>query len=624
MFDSLSQKAPQPGLEHDFGGSFARCFQPTNFRTTLQSYHERKSKSRPPASRPCIMLDVIRTIALTCLLSSICLGASDEKRPSYPSYDYEIARAHEIEPHRRTIPLKGVSPGFNQLRLTLTVSPMGDVVDAGAGGDREALKFWPQLQDEVRQWKFTPFEENGQAVTAEVEEYIDLVPPERLPMIHVAAPILRPTSKVAITLSRTGCFGSCPSYTVTVGTDGIVFAGGGYVVASGKHTDRVDANQLRNLAKRFVTADFYSMDSSYTASVTDNPAYTLSIVIDGHEKKVEDYVGSWVGMPAVITELENAVDTFAHTERWIDGSDGLVEALRGENFNFQSFEAQLMLKEAASRGSTETVRKLLKVGVPLEPLPAPKPDRPYVTSQLESVGWLNAASSHPEALQVLINAGASKNDQSDKDLALAGAARSGNVGTARALMDYGANPNADLSAGAVTKGGGGIKTQRTRAGSVLIDAAESGNPEMVREILRYNPELEARDGQGRTAVFAAGEYRDGDKDGARVECLHLLAEAGADVNARDNEGNTPLHETFLTDVEEELLKLGADVNARNKDGETPIFTTVDDDAIPLFIEHGADLTIRNNKGETVMEAAKEKGPLREEAFRKAIQKLNQR
>ena len=80
------------------------------------------------------------------------------------------------------------------------------------------------------------------------------------------------------------------------------------------------------------------------------------------------------------------------------------------------------------------------------------------------------------------------------------------------------------------------------------------------------------------------------------------------MNARDNEGNTPLHETFLTDVEEELLKLGADVNARNEDGETPIFTTVDDAAIPLFIEHGADLTIRNNKGETVMDAAKDKGP----------------
>jgi ankyrin repeat protein len=106
--------------------------------------------------------------------------------------------------------------------------------------------------------------------------------------------------------------------------------------------------------------------------------------------------------------------------------------------------------------------------------------------------------------------------------------------------------------------------------------------------------------------------------------VRLLAEAGANVNAQDKDGNTPLHETFLTDVEEELLKLGANVNARNNDGETPIFTTVDDKAIPLFIEHGADLSIRNNKGEDVVEAAKEKGPMRQEALRKVLQKLVQK
>ena len=96
------------------------------------------------------------------------------------------------------------------------------------------------------------------------------------------------------------------------------------------------------------------------------------------------------------------------------------------------------------------------------------------------------------------------------------------------------------------------------------------------------------------------------------------------MNARDDKGNTPLHETFILNVEEELLKLGADVNARNKDGETPIFTAYDDRVIPLLMKHGADLTIRNNKGETVMEAAKDKGPLRQEALRRAIEESTRR
>jgi ankyrin repeat protein len=561
--------------------------------------------------------------AVILLLSSAFLPASDEKRPARPSFDYDVARTHEIKPHRRTIPLEGVSPGFNQLHLKLTVSVTGDVEDADADGDKEALKFWPQLHSEVLGWKFTPFEENGAAVTAEVEEYIDLVPPERLPKHHVSPPAVRPDSKVAITLERSGCFGSCPSYTVTVGTDGIVFAGGGNVVASGRHTDRADPKEVRKLAKRFVAAEFYSMDAEYSASVTDNPTYALSIAIDGQAKKVVDYVGEWEGMPAVVTELEDEVDTLARTKRWIEGGDGLVPALQAEKYNFQTFEAQVMMKQAATHGSAATVRELLEAGVPLEPLPAPKPKEPYMAAPFEAEGWLSAASRYPEVLQVLMDASGSKNDQSDKDLALVGAARSGSVRAVRALIAYGANPNADLTKQTVTDHGGGMTIQGPGAGSVLIYAAESGNPEMVREILHYHPNLEMRDQKGKTAVFAAGDYLSSDKDGARVESVRLLAEAGADVNARDKDGNTPLHETFLTDVEEELLKLGADVNARNKNGETPIFTTVDDQAIPLFIEHGADLTIRNNKGETVVEAAKERGPSRQEALRKAIEKLNQ-
>jgi ankyrin repeat protein len=385
----------------------------------------------------------------------------------------------------------------------------------------------------------------------------------------------------------------------------------------------VSADTVRELARKFVAADFYSMDDVYEAIVTDSPTYVLSVAIDGRSKTVVDYVGSWVGMPAVISELENEVDEFARTGRWIKGTDGLVDALQAEKFNFKSYDARVMLKEAAQRGEWDTVEDLLEAGVPLKPISAPKPKSEFEGAPFEHVGWLTAASDHPETLQVLIDAGASKNDQSDKDLALAGAARSGHVEAVRALVDYGANPNADLSKSSVTEQGAGMTMELPGAGSLLIYAAESGNPAMVREILSFHPKLEARDSKGKTAIFAASSYGANDAEGARVECVRLLAEAGADVNARDEDGNTPLHETFLTDVEEELIKLGADVNARNNDGETPIFTNVDDDAIPLFIQNGADLTIRNKKGQTVVEAAADRGPARQEALRKAIERLNQ-
>ncbi len=560
-----------------------------------------------------------RTLPITaCLLLTGVIGLAQEERPNYPSFDYEEARAHEIQPHRRTIPLAGVQPGTNQLHLTLTVSPTGDVLDADAGGGPNDLKYWPQLKSEVLRWTFKPFEKDGTPITVEVEEYIDLVPPERLPKTHVAAPAVQPNSDITIELERTGCLGSCPGYSVTLSTKGIVFEGRGYVVARGKHTAAIAPGKVRESAKEFVRADFYSMDARYAAPVTDSPSYALSITIDGHQKRVSDYVGAWVGMPQVVTRLEDEVDTLADTSRWTEGGDGLVTALRGERFNFKSAEAQAILKDAAGRGKTATVKALLEAGVPLTALPVPKAKRPE--SGWKQVGWLTAASAHPDTLQVLIDAGASKADQEDKDLALAGAARSGQVEAARALVSYGANPNINLTNLTVTLEGGGMTLQGPGAGSVLIYAAESGNPDMVREILHFHPKLEARDHKGRTAIFSAGEYAYKASDEARAECVRLLVEAGADVNARDNDGNTPLHEIYLTAVETELLKLGADVNARNNDGETPIFTTVDNDLIPVLLSNGADLTIRNNKGETVQQAAREKGAYREKILLEAISK----
>lgn len=58
-----------------------------------------------------------------------------------------------------------------------------------------------------------------------------------------------------------------------------------------------------------------------------------------------------------------------------------------------------------------------------------------------------------------------------------------------------------------------------------------------------------------------------------TELARLLIEAGADVNARSNDGWTPLHCAAFddgADLAELLLDAGAQVNARDKHGQTPL------------------------------------------------------
>jgi ankyrin repeat protein len=411
--------------------------------------------------------------------------------------------------------------------------------------------------------------------------------------------------------------GSCPAYTVTASTDDVDFEGRWYVVATGKHVAPVDPDAVRKLAKEAITRDFYSMAPQYEANVTDCPSYTLSLSVDGVRKQVIDYMGMWEGMPAVISDLEEAVDDLAGTERWTQGKVGLVSALKAEKWDFATFGAQQMLKQAAVRGQVDSVRELLEAGVPLKPVPEPKLVSADPRTSALNEGWLQAASGHRDVLEVLLAAGASKDDQLDKNLALSNAASTGDITAARALIAYGANPNADLSKLTVVEGRS-MSSSGPGLGNILTYAAESGNPAMVSEILKYRPKLETHGREGKTAIFAAAEYEGDATDEDRAECVRLLAKAGANVNAHDSDGNTPLHETFLVPVIEELISLGANVNARNKDGETPIFTNVSAEAMAVFAAHGADFTVRNHKGQTVIEAAEQRGPIMQEALLAAM------
>ena len=79
-----------------------------------------------------------------------------------------------------------------------------------------------------------------------------------------------------------------------------------------------------------------------------------------------------------------------------------------------------------------------------------------------------------------------------------------------------------------------------------------------------------------------------------VDRIRSVLEKGADVNAQDKNGVTPLHLATNKDVAELLLAKGADIKAKDQNGKTPLDAAMQEyrqETAKLLVAKGAEVSV---------------------------------
>ena len=111
-----------------------------------------------------------------------------------------------------------------------------------------------------------------------------------------------------------------------------------------------------------------------------------------------------------------------------------------------------------------------------------------------------------------------------------------------------------------------------------------------------------------------------DPRNSKIRILEELVKRGNDVNARDKWEKTAFHYCATnydwshdwwekrSELAEKLLSFGADINAQDKRGITPLMLSVDSynpkailPAVDFLVSHGADTSLRDNEGKTALD-----------------------
>ncbi len=141
-------------------------------------------------------------------------------------------------------------------------------------------------------------------------------------------------------------------------------------------------------------------------------------------------------------------------------------------------------------------------------------------------------------------------------------------------------------------------------GTLLLRAAEEGDAASLRDLVAKGADVNARDRKGWTPLIWRAYH------GVHADLVSLLLKNGADVNAKSQRDTTALIEAVRarsTEIVRLLVASGADVNAANKSWESPVTlaaTVGGVDILKLLIDAGADLKLPTNRDALIGAAAR--------------------